>query len=736
MRSYRWLNCAVVFAAFSSIVPAQALLCATCHPKVWETYRRTGMARSLYRPKPENKIEDYSSKNTFYHAASDSYFTMTERDGRYFQRRYQIGFDGAQTNVVEVEADYILGSGNHVRSYLHRTAKNTLLELPIAWYAEKGGYWAMNPGYDRPDHQDFRRTIGYDCMACHNAYPQVPLGRDATDSDPVFTGALPEGIDCQRCHGPGERHIQIAKTPNARGADIRAAIVNPSRLKPERQMEVCMQCHLETTSFPLPNSIVRYEREPFSYRPGEPLANYILHFDQAPGTGDDDKFQIASSAYRLRQSACFQKSNGGMSCTTCHNPHDVPRGVAAAQHYTAVCRQCHGKLAASAAHPKSDDCVGCHMPKRRTEDVVHVAMTDHYIQRQKPGRDLLAEIAERASAYRGNVVLYYPPSLAKPEDELYLAVAQVAQDSNLAEGIARLSAAIEKYRPDRAEYYVQLGDGLRKGGKIEASVPIYEEALRRKPNSVPTLRKLALSLASLNQRAKAAEILQRAVAAAPEDATTWQQLGLNSLEQGKKADAIAALQKAIALNPDSPEAYNSLGGIWYGAGDPVKAEPALRNALRIEPNYAEARNNLGSLLSSTGHFEEAKYHFEAALRYKPDYNFARFNYAIALGRAGHLDEAQRQIETLLRADPQAAEAHEFLGTLLLTKGQPGPAVDHYREAVRIRPDFGRAQLNLGNALAESGDVAGAVPHLQKAAQSADPATREEALRILRKLGQQ
>ena len=128
------------------------------------------------------------------------------------------------------------------------------------------------------------------------------------DSDPVFTGSLPEGIDCQRCHGPGQKHIQVAKTPNARREDIRASIVNPSRLTPERQMEVCMQCHLETTSFPLPNSIVRYEREPFSYRPGEPLANYILHFDQAPGNGYDDKFEIASSAYRLRKSACFLRA--------------------------------------------------------------------------------------------------------------------------------------------------------------------------------------------------------------------------------------------------------------------------------------------------------------------------------------------------------------------------------------------------------------------------------------------
>ena len=84
-----------------------------------------------------------------------------------------------------------------------------------------------------------------------------------------------------------------------------------------------MQCHLETTSSPLPASIVRYERGPFSYRPGEPLTDFILHFDHAPGTGHGDKFEITGSVYRLRQSECFRKSDGVLTCTTCHNPHDA-----------------------------------------------------------------------------------------------------------------------------------------------------------------------------------------------------------------------------------------------------------------------------------------------------------------------------------------------------------------------------------------------------------------------------
>ncbi len=709
--------------------------CATCHPTVWENYRRTGMGRSFYRPKPANTVEDNGRNNTYYHAASGAHYSMIERGGEYFQREFQVGRDGRETDVAERRVDYVIGSGNHSRTYLNRTQRGTLVELPLAWYAEKGGYWAMNPGYDRADHRGFGRVIGYECIFCHNGYPEI--ASENPDAEPIFS-KLPEGIDCQRCHGPGAEHVRRARGGAARKEDIRAAIVNPARLSPERRMEVCMQCHLETTSFSLPHALVRFERGPFSYRAGEPLADFMLHFDQAPGSGQAERFEIAGAAYRLRRSDCFEKSGGALQCTTCHDPHATPRPEEAARHYTAACRQCHGasfnRLVSAGRHPRSDDCVGCHMPKRRTDDVVHVVMTDHYIQRRKPARDLLADVPERhGSDYRGEVVLYYPPALPKPEDELYLAVAQVRENSNLAAGIVRLAAAIEKYHPERAEYYAQLADAWRSSGKNAQAVPLYEEALRRRPDSMATVKKLALGFLGMQQQARAIEVLRRGLEREPDDAGAWHMLGFAYVESGNSSDGLAAFQKAIELDPDMPEGYNSLGGLWFHMGELAKAETALRKAIALEPNYAEAHDNLGNVLAATGHLDEARYHFEAALRYRENYSAARYNYAVALARANRLDEARAQVEAGLRGDPDWAEGHEFLGSLLAAQGHVREGLDHYREALRIRPDFGRAQLHLGEALADSGDAAGALPYLQKAAASADAAIRQEARGVLEKL---
>jgi predicted CXXCH cytochrome family protein len=726
-RQYQWFA-GMLIGAFATVlvfsqVPQPRVAtqdCASCHRDIAETYRRTGMGRSFSRPSE-------AGEGVYYHAPSNSYFTMLRRDGKLYQRRHQLDAGGQQINVMEKQVDYVMGSGNHARTYLHRTAADTLIELPLGWYAEKGGYWAMNPGYDRPDHEGFRRPITYDCMFCHNAYPKIPT----KSSEPVYSGALPEGIDCQRCHGDGSRHAQLAGTRGAKPETIRAAIVNPARLSAERQMETCMACHLESTSFSLPNALTRHGRGPFSFRPGEPLADFILNFDHARGTGREDKFEIVSSAYGLRRSECFLKSK--MTCTTCHNPHDVPRGEAAVQHYNAVCRGCHQQVTAD-NHTKTADCVSCHMPKRRTEDVIHVAVTDHYIQRRKPEGDLLAERTERRDNYRGPVVPYYPATLAHTaENDLLLAVAQVKQSSNLKAGIVQLTAAIEKYRPASAEWYLELAEALDKDRQLAKALPLYREAARRRPDSAAGLQKLGTALRRSALSAESEAVLKRATVLSPRTALTWHELGLTYRSLQRTTDAVAALSKALEHDPEMPEAHNNLGIIWLTAADQARAETAFREAIRIRPDYADAHGNLANLLAQAGKFNEARAEFEVSLRLRPDDAPTRYNYALLLGRTNLYDEAQRQLEAALRADPDFADAHELLGDLLMARTQAREAAPHYREALRIRPESGRANLGLGAALLALGNSSESVPYLQKAAASPDVGSRQRAAEILRQL---
>jgi tetratricopeptide (TPR) repeat protein len=623
-------------------------------------------------------------KGSYYHRASGQHFTMLVREGRYYQRRHQTGPHNEPENILEKAVDYVLGSGNHSRSYLHRASSGKLILLPLAWYSERKGFWAMSPGYDRANHFGFRRNISYDCMFCHNGYP-AGMEKARVGDDPAFPENLPEGIDCQRCHGPGKAHVEAAA--DRKPVDqIRAEIVNPKRLGRDRNLEVCMQCHLETTSRPLPYSVVRYDRGFFSYSPGQPLSGYMLHFDQAPG-GEEDRFEIAHAAYRLRKSACFRRSDGllsnrsqngagrgtaerdclatsraatalcGLTCTTCHNPHDALRGAKAASHYRQICQSCH-----PSAHRSAEDCTSCHMPKRRTDDVIHVVMTDHWIQRRRPDRNLLAPLQERhdsaATAYRGEVAPYYPTPL---DDELYLAVAQVDEGSNLSGGIPRLSAAIERLRPTEAMFYVELADAYWKAGDQYQALAAYEAALARKGDLLPVIRNFSAALLESGQLERAAEVLARA----PNDPGSLAGLGDVYRRQGRSDAAAQSYRAAIARDPDMAEAHHGLAQVLLVTGKTSEAADSFREAIRIRPDYADAHYNLGT----------------------------------TLGQQGDLEGAARHLLLALRANPRLAGAYNNLGMVAAARGDLRQAIARFRQALEIDPTHEDARANLERAMA-------------------------------------
>src|SRR5215467_9404200 len=96
-RCYCLFPAVAMMQAATYVNPAQ---CAGCHAEIAATYASTGMARSFATFKPPVEVDSY------YHEPSQSHFAMVERDGRYYQRRHQMGPDGAAANVMEKEIHY------------------------------------------------------------------------------------------------------------------------------------------------------------------------------------------------------------------------------------------------------------------------------------------------------------------------------------------------------------------------------------------------------------------------------------------------------------------------------------------------------------------------------------------------------------------------------------------------------------------------------------------------------
>jgi tetratricopeptide (TPR) repeat protein len=355
-----------------------------------------------------------------------------------------------------------------------------------------------------------------------------------------------------------------------------------------------------------------------------------------------------------------------MTCTTCHDPHQVQ----ATEHYSAVCRTCH-----AAAHRTeklaSAGCIDCHMPKRRAEDAVHVVMTDHYIQRRKPDRDLLAPVEERTDSNGGPATLYYPKQLPRtPENELYLALA----------GIRPLEGAIRQFAPARPEFYFELGETYLKAGKNTEAIRWYEQALRRRPSYAAATKQLVVALFATGQVERAAQELKKS----PPDTIILTNLGNAYLRQGKVAQAGRALEQALKLDPEAPEALNLLGLAQLQSGDQKAAETHFREAIRVLPELAAAHDNLANLLTASGDYRQAAYHFEKAIGSDPMDAGAHHRYGLLLVLMRSYDKAARELRDTVRLDPQSAEAHSDLADLLAAQGRSESAREEYARAEQAK----------------------------------------------------
>lgn len=731
--------------------------CAECHRALAESFAHVGMGRSLARVTPE--LAAALPAGAFDHGRSSDRFEVLVEDGALVQRRWREDADGARWAELEQRADWVIGSGAKVRTFLYRTPSGELFQLPLSLYSDPPR-WRMSPGYDLPVHSEFSRPIDRQCLFCHAAYPEVPAGSDLAHAPLAFPAELPESIGCQRCHGPGAEHVERAADPRASADDVRASVVNPARLPRARRDDACFQCHLQPLSA-VDNTVRLPGRGAFSYRPGEPLENYHVHFDVAEDRPLAERFEINHHPYRLRQSACREDDGSPLECLACHDPHTAVRGARRAAHYRAACVRCHApdrcglpmaeeeRAPAQRGVPR-DDCAACHMPQRRTEDVIQAVMTDHLIRRAPAPAEWLAPLPEAERVTFSGAFPYFEDR--GPEGaELELLRELLAVRSGFLERRDALAQALARTgtgAPEELETWIDLASAHARAGELARAVELLREALRRFPEDAPARPwaelALARALCDAGRGAEALPLVERALARAAgplSGAARAQALALRgrALAATDPAGAAAALGEALALRPNDAAVHAELAALLLARGDGAGAEAHLARAVALDPSALEPLRRTGDAAAARGAWADAVRAWDRAdARALDDLDLSR---KLAFALLAAPDAAARDDGRGLALARRAAEiaprdpgSRALLALGLALAGPPAEAANEAAEAERLGADRVLCRAVQAHAARRAGSAAAARAAAREArAAAGEPAgpLRARALELLR-----
>ena len=455
---------------------------------------------------------------------------------------YKMAFARESSGVTgERLLEWFVGSGSVGRSYLF-AQDGYLFQAPVSYFSSVAK-WGLSPGYAGKPFMDIARPIETACLTCHASRLQPVAG---TQNGYRETPFLEGGIGCERCHGPGRRHLsaRAAATPFQPGE-----IVHPAKLSAARRDSVCEQCHLTGAA-----RVARAGTAASAYRPGDLLSDHLAVFVwNTAGAGER---AATDHAEQMSRSACKRGAGENLDCTSCHDPHAQPAAGERAATFQRKCMSCHERKPCTETIAKRetirDDCTACHMPKGRSREGEHVAYTDHTIPK----------VSGKSPAPADERVLrpFWPGT---------------ASDRDLAIALAGIGMERPDVRPQSLEMLETLEP--RSGGDAAA------------------LSQLAQYYDALGQSERALALYERVLTLEPGHVAAAANIGVYWAQTGRTADAMKLWERTVARNPGMTSIALNLAVAQYRAGQREQAQKTLQRVLQFHPDLATARKLLDEM---------------------------------------------------------------------------------------------------------------------------------------------
>ncbi len=242
---------------------------------------------------------------------------------------------------------------------------------------------------------------------------------------------------------------------------------------------------------------------------------------------------------------------------------------------------------------------------------------------------------------------------------------------------------------DTAELHNLLAQIEEKDGQFVAAVTEFQAAARMEP-SESNLFDWAGELLLHRTLDPAVQVFEEAVKRYPNSARTAVGLGMAYYARGNYDDAVKAFLRGADLNPSDPRCYKFLSRAYDSS--PSQANEVIERFRR----FAELQADHG-----------------------PNQGLALYYYAMSLWKGKRAQDPTldlKQIDSLLQravaADPNLAEAHLQLGNLSFDQQKFQEAIPHYQRALALNSDLADAHYRLGQAYVRTGQKEKAQDELQ------------------------
>ena len=541
-------------------------VCGGCHPKIFASYIRTGMGRSMV-PGGDASLETrLPAPATIFDKDTGQYIEVFRKQGALYQTHYAVDREGKEVFRQTFKIAYAVGTGENGFGFVIQR-DNYLFEAPLSYYT-KSRIWSFSPGYEVYNYA-FTRPVVEQCIGCHSGRPQPVSGHAALYRDPPFTELA---VGCENCHGPGELHVTERQTGRAANGDT--SIVNPARLTGWLADNICMKCHQGGDV-----RVVQPGKTEQDFRPGTPLDNTLAIFKVPLSPGASEKSVLLEHYFSMTLSKCYRASARKLRCSACHDPHSEPSGADAVAFYRAKCLGCHRPESCTLAvadrlsKTPADDCASCHMPKRTVTTITHAALTDHSIA-ARPGQPYPEE-AFASHAFGGTGLLHLTATPGESPSSIPL--------------VTLLRAYLGVIRDGHKEFTEKKNQLLDRLARSAPSNPVVLAALARRAASENTREGLRAGIRYLAGAVSTGST-------APED---FLLLGDLYGRDDRHEEAIRVLEKGREANPYFREFYEAAAVQQMALGKYGDALQVIRRGLSLFPGDITLRQLEQKVQSAT-----------------------------------------------------------------------------------------------------------------------------------------